>query len=119
MHYHSPNFLLLTPFTNTNKQSTYTHFNSPTNQLPLTHLFNFNHTLPHITYKPTPHNILFPPIHHPLNITSITLHKRIFTSSCIQQPYQLQTYHKFPTLLQSIPPTLHTPHFFKHITLTF
>ncbi|WP_367009431.1 PBSX family phage terminase large subunit [Staphylococcus capitis] len=119
MQYSWANLLVVRRFSNTNKQSTYTDLKWATNQLGVTHLFKFNDSLPEITYKPTGQKILFRGIDDPLKITSITVDKGILSWCWIEEAYQVETYDKFATLVESIRGSVDSPDFFKQITITF
>ncbi|WP_145361717.1 PBSX family phage terminase large subunit [Staphylococcus epidermidis] len=119
MEYEWANLLVVRRFSNTNKQSTYTDLKWATNQLGVTHLFKFNDSLPEITYKPTGQKILFRGIDDPLKITSITVDKGILSWCWIEEAYQVETYDKFATLVESIRGSVDSPDFFKQITVTF
>ena len=119
MQYEWANLLVVRRFSNTNKQSTYTDLKWATNPLGVTHLFKFNDSLPEITYKPTGQKILFRGIDDPLKITSITVDKGILSWCWIEEAYQVETYDKFATLVESIRGSVDSPDFFKQITITF
>ncbi|MBN6784607.1 PBSX family phage terminase large subunit [Staphylococcus capitis] len=119
MEYEWANLLVVRRFSNTNKQSTYTDLKWATNQLGVTHLFKFNDSLPEITYKPTGQKILFRGLDDPLKITSITVDKGILSWCWIEEAYQVETYDKFATLVESIRGSVDSPDFFKQITVTF
>lgn len=119
MEYEWANLLVVRRFSNTNKQSTYTDLKWATNQLGVTHLFKFNDSLPEITYKPTGQKILFRGIDDPLKITSITVDKGILSWCWIEEAYQVETYDKFATLVESIRGSVDSPDFFKQVTVTF
>ena len=119
MQYSWSNLLVVRRFSNTNKQSTYTDLKWATNQLGVTHLFKFNDSLPEITYKPTGQKILFRGIDDPLKITSITVDKGILSWCWIEEAYQVETYDKFATLVESIRGSVDSPDFFKQVTVTF
>lgn len=113
------NLLVVRRFSNTNKQSTYTDLKWATNRLGVKHLFKFNDSLPEITYKPTGQKILFRGLDDPLKITSITVDKGILCWCWIEEAYQVETYDKFATLVESIRGSVDNPNFFKQITVTF
>lgn len=113
------NLLVVRRFSNTNKQSTYTDLKWATNQLGVVHLFKFNESLPEITYKPTGQKILFRGLDDPLKITSITVDKGLLCWAWFEEAYQIETYDKFSTVVESIRGSLNVPEFFKQITITF
>lgn len=119
MQYSWSNLLVVRRFSNTNKQSTYTDLKWATNRLGVKHLFKFNDSLPEITYKPTGQKILFRGIDDPLKITSITVDKGILSWCWIEEAYQVETYDKFATLVESIRGSVDSPDFFKQVTVTF
>lgn len=119
MEYEWANLLVVRRFSNTNKQSTYTDLKWATNQLGVAHLFKFNDSLPEITYKPTGQKILFRGLDDPLKITSITVDKGILCWCWIEEAYQVETYDKFATLVESIRGSVNSPDFFKQVTVTF
>ncbi|UXR79045.1 PBSX family phage terminase large subunit [Staphylococcus sp. IVB6227] len=119
MKYEWANLLVIRRFSNTNKQSTYTDLKWATNQLGVTHLFKFNESLPEITYKPTGQKILFRGLDDPLKITSITVDTGILCWAWFEEAYQIETYNKFSTVVESIRGSLNKRDFFKQVTITF
>ncbi|MBA8772116.1 PBSX family phage terminase large subunit [Staphylococcus coagulans] len=119
MKYEWSNLLVVRRFSNTNKQSTYTDLKWATNQLGVAHLFKFNESLPEITYKPTGQKILFRGLDDPLKITSITVDVGILCWAWFEEAYQIETFDKFSTVVESIRGSLDEPEFFKQITVTF
>ena len=119
MEYEWANLLVVRRFSNTNKQSTYTDLKWATNQLGVTHLFKFNESLPEITYKPTGQKILFRGLDDPLKITSITVDTGILCWAWFEEAYQIETFDKFSTVVESIRGSVDSPNFFKQITVTF
>lgn len=119
MEYEWANLLVVRRFSNTNKQSTYTDLKWATNQLGVTHLFKFNDSLPEITYKPTGQKILFRGLDDPLKITSITVENGILCWAWFEESYQIETFDKFSTVVESIRGSVDDPEFFKQITITF
>ncbi|MGC9597887.1 PBSX family phage terminase large subunit [Staphylococcus epidermidis] len=119
MEYEWANLLVVRRFSNTNKQSTYTDLKWATNQLGVTHLFKFNDSLPEITYKPTGQKILFRGLDDPLKITSITVENGILCWAWFEEAYQIETFDKFSTVVESIRGSVDDPEFFKQITITF
>lgn len=113
------NLLVVRRFSNTNKQSTYTDLKWATNQLGVTHLFKFNESLPEITYKPTGQKILFRGLDDPLKITSITVDTGILCWAWFEEAYQIETFDKFSTVVESIRGSVNSPDFFKQVTVTF
>lgn len=119
MEYEWANLLVVRRFSNTNKQSTYTDLKWATNQLGVTHLFKFNDSLPEITYKPTGQKILFRGLDDPLKITSITVENGILCWAWFEEAYQIETFDKFSTVVESIRGSVDDSEFFKQITVTF
>lgn len=119
MEYEWANLLVVRRFSNTNKQSTYTDLRWATNRLGVKHLFKFNDSLPEITYKPTGQKILFRGLDDPLKITSITVEKGILCWAWFEESYQIETFDKFSTVVESIRGSVDDPYFFKQITITF
>lgn len=119
MEYEWANLLVVRRFSNTNKQSTYTDLRWATNQLGVTHLFKFNDSLPEITYKPTGQKILFRGLDDPLKITSITVENGILCWGWFEEAYQIETFDKFSTVVESIRGSIDDSDFFKQITVTF
>lgn len=119
MEYEWANLLVVRRFSNTNKQSTYTDLKWATNQLGVTHLFKFNDSLPEITYKPTGQKILFRGLDDPLKITSITVENAILCWAWFEEAYQIETFDKFSTVVESIRGSIDDSEFFKQITVTF
>jgi len=119
MMYDWANLLVVRRFSNTNKQSTYTDLRWATNRLGVKHLFKFNDSLPEITYKPTGQKILFRGLDDPLKITSITVENGILCWAWFEESYQIETFDKFSTVVESIRGSVDDPEFFKQITITF
>ena len=119
MEYEWANILVVRRFSNTNKQSTYTDLCWATNRLGVKHLFKFNDSLPEITYKPTGQKILFRGLDDPLKITSITVENGILCWAWFEEAYQIETFDKFSTVVESIRGSVDDPEFFKQITITF
>ncbi|MCG2181455.1 PBSX family phage terminase large subunit [Staphylococcus epidermidis] len=119
MEYDWANLLVVRRFSNTNKQSTYTDLRWATNRLGVKHLFKFNDSLPEITYKPTGQKILFRGLDDPLKITSITVENGILCWAWFEEAYQIETFDKFSTVVESIRGSVDDPEFFKQITITF
>lgn len=119
MMYDWANLLVVRRFSNTNKQSTYTDLRWATNRLGVKHLFKFNDSLPEITYKPTGQKILFRGLDDPLKITSITVENGILCWAWFEEAYQIETFDKFSTVVESIRGSVDDPEFFKQITITF
>lgn len=119
MEYNWANLLVVRRFSNTNKQSTYTDLRWATNRLGVKHLFKFNDSLPEITYKPTGQKILFRGLDDPLKITSITVEKGILCWAWFEEAYQIETFDKFSTVVESIRGSIDDSEFFKQITVTF
>ncbi|MGW7931866.1 PBSX family phage terminase large subunit [Staphylococcus xylosus] len=113
------NLLVVRRFSNTNKQSTYTDLKWAANQLGVAHLFKSNESLPEITYKPTGQKILFRGLDDPLKITSITVDTGILCWAWFEECYQVETFDKFSTVVESIRGSYDSPDFFKQITVTF
>lgn len=119
MEYEWANLLVVRRFSNTNKQSTYTDLKWATNRLGVKHLFKFNDSLPEITYKPTGQKILFRGLDDPLKITSITVENGILCWAWFEEAYQIETFDKFSTVVESIRGSIDDSEFFKQITVTF
>ncbi|WP_049381163.1 PBSX family phage terminase large subunit [Staphylococcus epidermidis] len=119
MEYEWANLLVVRRFSNTNKQSTYTDLRWATNRLGVKHLFKFNDSLPEITYKPTGQKILFRGLDDPLKITSITVENGILCWAWFEEAYQIETFDKFSTVVESIRGSIDDSDFFKQITVTF
>ncbi|MCG1700190.1 PBSX family phage terminase large subunit [Staphylococcus epidermidis] len=119
MMYDWANLLVVRRFSNTNKQSTYTDLRWATNRLGVKHLFKFNDSLPEITYKPTGQKILFRGLDDPLKITSITVENGILCWAWFEEAYQIETFDKFSTVVESIRGSVDDSEFFKQITVTF
>lgn len=119
MEYEWANLLVVRRFSNTNKQSTYTDLRWATNRLGVKHLFKFNDSLPEITYKPTGQKILFRGLDDPLKITSITVENGILCWAWFEEAYQIETFDKFSTVVESIRGSVDDSEFFKQITVTF
>ena len=117
MEYEWANLLVVRRFSNTNKQSTYTDLKWATNQLGVAHLFKFNDSLPEITYKTDWPKILFRGLDDPLKITSITVDKGILSWCWIEEAYQVETYDKFATLVESIRGSVDSPNFLNKLQL--
>lgn len=113
------NLLVIRRFSNTNKQSTYTDLKWAANQLGVAEYFKFNDSLPEITYMPTGQKILFRGLDDSLKITSITVDVGILSWAWFEEAYQIETFDKFSTVVESIRGSHSDPEFFKQITVTF
>ncbi len=113
MKYDWANILVVRRFSNTtNKQSTYTDLKWATNQLGVAD-FKYERKFAEITYKPTGQKILFRGLDDPLKITSITVDTGILCWAWFEEAYQIETFAKFSTVVESIRGSYDSPEFFK------
>lgn len=119
MRFRWANLLVVRRYTNTNKQSTFTDLKWAANRLGVAHLFNFNSSMPEITYNPTGQKILFRGLDDPLKITSISVDVGMLSWVWIEECFQIESEDDFRTLVESIRGSHDDPEFFKQITMTF
>ena len=113
------NLLVVRRYSNTNKQSTYTDLKWAAAKLGVSHLFQFNESLPEITVKRTGQKILFRGLDDELKITSITVDVGVLCFLWVEEAYQIENEDKFNTLVESIRGSCDAPEFFKQVTITF
>src|SRR5699024_8944283 len=84
------NWLVLRRYANTNRQSTFTLIQKVATRMGVDNLFQFNGSLPEITYKPTGQKILFRGADKPLSITSISVETGNLCRFWVEESYQLE-----------------------------
>lgn len=113
------NLLVVRRFSNTLKQSTYTDLKWAIARLGVKHLWKTNESLPELTYKPTGQKILFRGLDDPLKITSITVEHGMLCWAWFEEAFEIETEHKFSTVVESIRGSHESEDFFKQVTITF
>lgn len=113
------NLLVVRRFSNTLKQSTYTDLKWAIARLGVKHLWKTNESLPELTYKPTGQKILFRGLDDPLKITSITVEHGMLCWAWFEEAFEIETEHKFSTVVESIRGSHEADDFFKQVTITF
>ena len=96
------NWLVLRRYANTNRQSTFTLLQKVANRMGVGSLFQFNSSLPEITYKPTGQKILFRGADKPLSITSISVETGNLCRLWVEEAYQLELEDAFDPVDESM-----------------
>ncbi|MFC6178082.1 PBSX family phage terminase large subunit [Weissella sagaensis] len=113
------NWLVLRRYANTNRQSTFTLLQKVANRMGVGNLFQFNGSLPEITYKPTGQKILFRGADKPLSITSISVETGNLCRLWVEESYQLELEEAFNTVDESMRGIINDPNGFYQTVLTF
>lgn len=113
------NWLVLRRYANTNRQSTFTLLKKVAYRMKVGHLFQFNGSLPEITYKPTGQKILFRGADKPLSITSVSVDTGNLCRLWIEESYQLELEETFETVDESMRGIINDPDGFYQTILTF
>lgn len=113
------NWLILRRYANTNRQSTFTLLQKVANRMKVGNLFQFNSSLPEITYKPTGQKILFRGADKPLSITSISVETGNLCRLWVEEAYQLESEEAFDTVDESMRGIIDDPGGFYQTVLTF
>lgn len=113
------NWLILRRYANTNRQSTFTLLQKVANRMGVGSLFQFNSSLPEITYKPTGQKILFRGADKPLSITSISVTTGNLCRLWVEEAYQLESEESFNTIDESMRGIIDYPGGFYQTVLTF
>lgn len=118
MQYPWANLLVLRRYSNTNKQSTYTDMKWAAAKLGVYHLFNFNESIPQITYKPTGQKIIFVGLDDPLKITSMSVEVGYLCWLFVEEAYQIDNMSDLDTVIESIRGKAEDiPDYFKQVTI--
>ena len=118
MEYEWANLLVVRRFSNTNKQSTYTDLKWATNQLGVAHLFKLTIVCQRLLISLLARRY-YSEDWMILKITSITVDTGILCFAWFEEAYQIETFDKFSTVVESIRGSVDSPDFFKQITVTF
>lgn len=113
------NWLILRRYANTNRQSTFTLLKKVAHKMNVGHLFQFNSSLPEITYKPTGQKILFRGADKPLSITSISVDTGNLCRMWVEEAYQLESEAAFETVDESLRGEIDDPDGYYQTILTF
>lgn len=113
------NWLVLRRYANTNRQSTFTLLQKVANRMGVGNLFQFNSSLPEITYKPTGQKILFRGADKPLSITSISVETGNLCRLWVEEAYQLESEEAFDTVDESMRGIISDSNVFYQTVLTF
>lgn len=113
------NWLVLRRYANTNRQSTFTLLQKVANRMGVGSLFQFNSSLPEITYKPTGQKILFRGADKPLSITSISVETGNLCRLWVEEAYQLESEEAFETVDESMRGVIDDPNGYYQTVLTF
>lgn len=113
------NWLVLRRYANTNRQSTFTLLQKVANRMGVGNLFQFNSSLPEITYKPTGQKILFRGADKPLSITSISVETGNLCRLWVEEAYQLESEEAFDTVDESMRGIINDSNGFYQTVLTF
>lgn len=118
MKYPLANTLVVRRVFNTHKDSTWTQLKWATNNLGVSHLWNFSKSPLEATYLPTGQKILFRGLDDPMGITSITVEVGYLCWCWFEEAFQVMNEDDFNKVDMSIRGEL-PPGYFKQITLTF
>lgn len=118
MKYPLANTLVIRRVFNTHKDSTWTQLKWATNNLGVSHLWNFSKSPLEATYIPTGQKILFRGLDDPMGITSITVEHGYLCWCWFEEAFQVMNEDDFNKVDMSIRGEL-PPGYFKQITLTF
>ncbi|MBN1070484.1 PBSX family phage terminase large subunit [Clostridium botulinum] len=118
MKYPLANTLVVRRVFNTHKDSTWTQLKWATNNLGVSHLWNFSKSPLEVTYIPTGQKILFRGLDDPMGITSITVEVGYLCWCWFEEAFQVMNEDDFNKVDMSIRGEL-PPGYFKQITLTF
>ncbi|NFO71986.1 PBSX family phage terminase large subunit [Clostridium botulinum] len=118
MKYPLANTLVIRRVFNTHKDSTWTQLKWATNNLEVSHLWNFSKSPLEATYIPTGQKILFRGLDDPMGITSITVEVGYLCWCWFEEAFQVMNEDDFNKVDMSIRGEL-PPGYFKQITLTF
>lgn len=118
MKYPLANTLVLRRVFNTHKDSTWTQLKWATNNLGVSHLWNFSKSPLEATYTPTGQKILFRGLDDPMSITSITVERGYLCWCWFEEAFQVMNEDDFNKIDMSIRGEL-PEGYFKQITLTF
>ena len=113
------NWLVLRRYANTNRQSTFTLIQKVATRMGVAKLFQFNGSLPEITYKPTGQKILFRGADKPLSITSISVETGNLCRAWLEECYQFELEDTFDTIDESLRGKIADPDGFYQTILTF
>ena len=116
---HYVNWLVLRRYANTNRQSTFTLIQKVATRMGVAKLFQFNGSLPEITYKPTGQKILFRGADKPLSITSISVETGNLCRAWLEECYQFELEDTFDTIDESLRGKIADPDGFYQTILTF
>lgn len=118
MKYPLANTLVIRRVFNTHKDSTWTQLKWATNNLGVSHLWNFSKSPLEATYIPTGQKILFRGLDDPMSITSITVEIGYLCWAWFEEAFQIMNEEDFNKVDMSIRGEL-PKGYFKQITLTF
>lgn len=118
MKYPLANTLVVRRVFNTHKDSTWTQLKWATNNLGVSHLWNFSKSPLEATYLPTGQKILFRGLDDPMGITSITVEKGYLCWCWFEEAFQVMNEDDFNKVDMSIRGEL-PKGYYKQITLTF
>ncbi|WP_208422107.1 PBSX family phage terminase large subunit [Latilactobacillus fragifolii] len=113
------NWLVLRRYANTNRQSTFTLIQKVANRMGVSGFFQFNASLPEITYKPTGQKILFRGADKPLSITSISVETGNLCRQWVEEAYQLESEEAYETIEESMRGVIDDPEGFYQTIFTF
>lgn len=118
MKYPLANTLVIRRVFNTHKDSTWTQLKWATNNLGVSHLWNFSKSPLEATYIPTGQKILFRGLDDPMSITSITVEHGYLCWAWFEEAFQIMNEDDFNKVDMSIRGEL-PPGYYKQITVTF
>lgn len=96
------NYIILRRYANTHRKSTFTTFQKVASRHGVADLFNFNSSLPEITYKPTGQKIYFLGADKPDSVTSIAVATGGLTHMLVEEAYQIENEEAFDKINDSM-----------------
>lgn len=96
------NYLIVRRYSNTHRKSTFSTFEQVSERMHVHDLFNFNSSLPEITYLPTGQKIFFVGADKPESVTSITAPVGGLTHMLVEEAYQMESEESFDKINDSL-----------------
>jgi phage terminase large subunit len=119
MKYNWGNLLVIRQFANTNRNSTFAQLKWAIKQFGVEDLFEFNETLPRITYKPTGQMIIFGGLDKELKLTSVVVASGVLSWVWFEEAFEIPNFNKVMTIAESIRSSVDDPEFFHQAVITF
>jgi phage terminase large subunit len=119
MKYPWGNLLVIRQYANTNRNSTFAQLKWAIKQFGVEDLFEYNETLPRITYKPTGQMIIFGGLDKELKLTSVVVAQGVLSWVWFEEAFEIPNFDKVMTIAESIRSTVDDPEFFHQAVITF